>query len=183
MKFGVADNTFFNVKDADGVIGLAHYYEDESYSFIHMLNESKITDSISFSFKFDTASDKKSIIGKLIIGKHNDFESNNIVACSLLTLKGDLNSFWSCEISGFGLNNSYNEIKSKKSFNNFIFDSNTNIIVLPLDYLNDIENDLDKINCTKKKEKNGRFSLQCLSNGLPNLQLNIVEIFLLFRNN
>ena len=173
MKFGVADNTFFNVKDADGVIGLAHYYKDESYSFIHMLNESKITDSISFSFKFDIASDTKSITGKLIIGKHNDFESNNTVTCPLLTLKGDLNSLWSCEISGFGLNNSYNEIKSTKSFNNFIFDSGTNIMVLPLDYLNDIENDLDKINCTKQKEENGRFSLQCLSNSLPNLKLNI----------
>lgn len=173
MKFGVADYTHFNVKDADGVIGLAHYYKDESFSFIHMLNESKITDSISFSFKFDAAPDKKSFIGKLIIGKHNDFESSNTVTCPLLTLEEDYNHFWSCEISGFGLNNSYNEIKSTKKFSNFIFDSGTNIMVLPLDYLNDIENELYKINCTKKKEVNGRFSLQCLSESLPNLKLNI----------
>ena len=49
--FGVAQKTKFNI-DADGIIGLAHYYANEEFSFIHRLKYHKIIDSLSFSLKF-----------------------------------------------------------------------------------------------------------------------------------
>ena len=53
VKFGAADVTDFEVEGGDGIIGLAHDYDDEELSFIHMLKKSKVTDSIIFSFKFE----------------------------------------------------------------------------------------------------------------------------------
>ena len=56
MKFGAANrisisgNSYGN---ADGVIGLGHYYEDEQLSFMHMLKQYNITDSKIFSIKLD----------------------------------------------------------------------------------------------------------------------------------
>ena len=52
VYFGVAQKTLFNV-DADGIIGLSHYYQQEEESFIHMLKNAQIIDSTAFSFKFN----------------------------------------------------------------------------------------------------------------------------------
>ena len=143
IKFGGANQTDFEVHDCDGIIGLAHdYTKDYDISFIHMLKKYSITDSTKFSFKFlDETS------GKLVIGEHEDFSSSNAVTCPLKTLKGDANLFWVCEVSGFGLKNSKEEIKSSNSYN-IIFDTGTNFILLPIGYYYDMKDKLKNFGCT-----------------------------------
>ena len=143
IKLGVAKKTDFSVYDCDGIIGLGHDYSDKNdFSFIHMLKKSGITDSTKFSFKFI---DEKS--GKLIIGEHDDFSSSNAITCPLKTLKGEANSFWVCEVDGFGLINKKEEIKSLNSYN-IIFDTGTNYILLPLQYYNDMKDKFKNFGCT-----------------------------------
>lgn len=161
IKFGVADKTDFGVNDCDGIIGLAHDYKDYDISFIHMLKKYSITDSTIFSFKF---TDNKS--GKLIIGQHDDFSSSNAATCPLKTFEGEANYFWVCEVSGFGLKNTKEEIKSLNSFN-IIFDTGTNFILLPIKYYYDLKDKLKNFGCsTTYKEK--ELQLVCInSKNLP----------------
>ena len=105
MKFGVAtriNNPEVEYGNADGVIGLGHYYEDEQLSFIHMLKYYNITDSKLFSIKLDNVTDLEEgeATGSLYIGKHEDFSSKNTKTCSLI--KGS-NGFWAFQIDGIGL--------------------------------------------------------------------------------
>ena len=129
LKFGVADNTNFRGNKAHGIIGLAHYYEDETYSFIHSLIENHIIDSKMFSFKY-----KEDILvgitAKFILGKHNDFLSKKTVTCPLIQLPGISNKFWACKMSSFGIKYS-NYQKEVKQKHNIIFDTGSNEIILP----------------------------------------------------
>ena len=147
IKFGVADETELGVENGDGIIGLAHYYKQEDESFIHMLKKAEITDSMAFSFKFNEDNENDQY-GKMYIGKHDDFSNNNTVTCPLLTYKGEANLFWGCEISGFGLRNSNYDFTFSKSYINIIFDTGTNVILLPMDFYRDIQNSLSKLGCT-----------------------------------
>ena len=144
VKFGVAYKTNFDVDNGDGIIGLSKYYEDENLSFIHMLKKYKLTDSLSFSFKFESDL-SLGMSGKLIIGKHKDFSSNETLNCPLVQFsKSD--HFWACEVNSFGMENLNYKIETNRS-NNFMFDTGTNIIVLPTEYLNDIKKDLKNFGC------------------------------------
>ena len=82
MAFGAADETDFEVEGSDGIIGLAHKYYEESLSFIYMLKNAKVIDSLCFSFKFD-GNIKAPMSGKLILGKHKDFSSSKTKSCPL----------------------------------------------------------------------------------------------------
>ena len=139
--FGVATETNFSVEGADGILGLAHYYIDKSTSFIYRLYEEKIVNSKQFSFKFGENINYGQM-GKLFIGKHADFSSSDTAKCPLINSK-PLNEYWACKLSRFGLKNSKNVIKNSNSiFFDVIFDTGINFIVLPLDYLEDIQNNL-----------------------------------------
>ena len=70
MKFGVADTANFIVDQCDGIIGLSKEYKYNELSFIHMLKEKGITDSLSFSVKFDSDIIEPNIEGTMYIGKH-----------------------------------------------------------------------------------------------------------------
>ena len=169
IQFGVADKTQLNVDKGDGIIGLAHYYPDESLSFIHMLKKAGITNSISFSMKLDY----KKKAGSLYIGRHDDF--SDAITCPLLTFQGMSNIYWVCEISGFGLRNAQHEISSSRSFNNIIFDTGTNFILLPMQYYEDIKDSLKVFGCGSRKTDK-YLSIYCsVSNtdDLPNLTLKI----------
>ena len=145
IKFGAAEETDFNVEDSDGIIGLAHYYEDESLSFIHMLKKYKITDSLSFSFKFEKDL-SIGMSGKLIIGKHEDFSSDKVATCPLLKLDGNANIFWACEMSSFGMENSKYQDDYQKNYQ-VIFDTGTNIIMLPKSYYFNMERKFRQSGC------------------------------------
>ena len=172
MKFGVAEETEFNIKNTDGLIGLAHYYKDESLSFMEMLCKANNINTHQFSFKFPLNAQLNKTMGQFFIGKHKDFESNKTITCPLLHLEGDYKLYWSCEINGLGLKNKNGELTMTKSFNKFIFDTGTNLVVLPLEFFNKIENDLNKINC-KKIEINNVIKIECQEDDLPSLTFNI----------
>ena len=145
IKFGAAEETDFNVEDSDGIIGLAHYYEEENLSFIHMLKKYKITDSLSFSFKFEKDL-SIGMSGKLIIGKHEDFLSDKVATCPLLKLDGNSKIFWVCEMSSFGMENSNYKNNYQKNFK-IIFDTGTNIIMLPKSYYLNMERTFYQSGC------------------------------------
>ena len=173
MKFGVADMTDFNIKNVDGVLGIAHEYKDESLSFMKMLLKANNINLNQFSFKFPSNNiTLNGTIGQLLIGKHKDFESNKVVTCPLLADKMSENGYWICEISGLGLKNNKGELNITKSYKKFIFDTGTNLLTLPMDFLKQIEKDLDKIGC-RKKNLNGSTRIECLKENYPSLTFNI----------
>lgn len=149
IKFGAAKKADFAVYNCDGIIGLSHdYSSNNEISFIHMLKKANIIDSTKFSFKFIGENS-----GKLILGEHDDFSKSNAVTAPLITLKGEANLFWVCEVSGFGLVNTNEQIKSLKSYN-IIFDTGTNFILLPIQYYYDMKEKLKDFGCTTTyKEK------------------------------
>ena len=168
VKFGVANKTDLDVDNADGIIGLSNYYEDENLSFIHMLKKYNLTDSLSFSFKFENDL-IIGMTGKLIVGKHKDFSNNETVTCPLLH-SSKSNNFWACEINSFGIENSNHKIESQRDYN-FIFDTGTNIIILPLEYYNDIKNELNKFGCETFGTQ--YIQIKCSYNNRVNFKLKI----------
>jgi len=174
--FGVATQTDFSVDGADGIIGLANYYDDKSKSLIYRLYEEKITNSKQFSFKFGENINTGQT-GKLFIGKHEDFSSSDTVKCPLIysKTKPALNSFWTCKLSKFGLKNSNNVIKiSNDIATDVIFDTGTNVIILPIAYLEDIKEDLKDFECEDYLEKDS-YQLKCKNNAktLPDFRFEI----------
>ena len=158
MAFGVADKTEFEVEDCDGIIGLAHMYYDESLSFIYMMKNAKVIDSLSFSFKFD-GSIKAPMSGKLILGKHNDFSSSKTKSCPLKSTGSTSDIYWTCEVSSFIVKNSGSKAQSNKKYD-IIFDTGTNMIMLPLGYYQDLQSNIKKLGCTTIFSNN-YYLIQC----------------------
>ena len=144
MKFGVANRSEFTIKNASGIIGLGRKYSHENMSFIHMLKKNEVTDSEIFSIKFEGEIDNVHSEGKLYFGNHEDFSSNYSVSCPLVK---ESNYYWICKLDEFSLKKEEIELKSSKSVN-IVFDTTIDKIILPMEYLNDIKNDLTKMNCS-----------------------------------
>ena len=167
-----------NYGKADGVIGLGHHYEDEEMSFMHMLKQYNVTDSKLFSIKLENVTDieEEDATGKLYIGKHEDFSSKNTVTCPLITDDEESDMFWTFQIDGISLKKSNNEAKSSKSIK-VILETATNYLLLPYDYLRDIEKNLTDMNCDVYQEnRRSYYEIRC-SGGenvtLPDFRLNI----------
>ena len=173
MKFGVANITDFYVSGGDGIIGLAHYYNDKSLSFIHSLYEAGITNSKKFSFKFgeDISSGQK---GKIIIGKHDDFSSSEVVSCPLINFKSNADIFWACQVTSFGLKNNNYEIKAAIN-KNLIFDTGTNAIILPLETLYQLKDGFSKFGCDVYLQSDQKTNqIRCKNNeNVPNFRFEI----------
>ena len=183
LKFGVAKNALFDFEEADGIIGLSRYNEEMSTSFINMLYTEKIIDSKKFSLKF--ASNNMQIpMGKLFIGKHDDFNKKNAFSCDLVESYSEQRYFWTCELKSFQLKNSISLISTNHTIN-IIFDTGTNFIFLPYEYLQQLEPNLEQTGCKIaeytddiEKEKNNmdnlgiknQFRLVCSTYNLPNIQ-------------
>ena len=158
LKFVVASETDFNVEGVDGIIGLGLNYRDKTTSFIQMLKEGGVTDSMKFSFKFNNFAVGE--VGKLYIGKHKDFNSDTAY-CPLLATTYSKFSFWMCTMTSFGIKTSLFEQTSKKSYD-IIFDTGTNFIILPLEYLNDLKSTLSKFNCREfQSDSLSSFQIAC----------------------
>lgn len=173
MKFAVVTEGDLNFIDTDGVIGLGHSYKDEQLSFIHMLKYYNITNSKVFSFKFENGI-KVGSTGKFYIGKHEDFSSDKSITCPLSKFNGS-DAYWYLKVNGFSLKIGNKELKSSKKFN---FNLNTAYqVVLPMDYLNDIEKNLSDFNCTTYQDNKypDYYQLKCsLTNGtLPDFKFKI----------
>ena len=162
MKFGVADNTDFEVNGADGIIGLAHMYYDSSLSFIHNLKNSKIIDSLSFSFLFEGEIDIP-MSGKLILGKHKHFSNKNVTTCPLINKGETTDIYWACEISSVVIENLNSEKSTSNKKYNIIFDTGTNRIMLPLAYYEDLKSKIKKYGCSGIRESSG-YLIECPNN-------------------
>lgn len=178
LKFGVAKTAKFDFSQADGIIGLSRMNNDKTSSFISMLYESKIIDSKLFSFKF--ASNNLHLpMGKFFIGKHSDFSKKNSFSCDLLDNNFQNYYYWTCELKSFLLQNSAYTLSTNHTIS-IIFDTGTNFIFLPYEYLKEMEKDLPKIGCKiieyeEKQEKSYNqdqptYRLVCNSNNLPQFQ-------------
>jgi hypothetical protein len=181
LKFGVAKLAKFEFSEADGIIGLSRSHNEITTSFISMLYESKIIDSKLFSFKF--ASNSLDIpMGKFFIGKHADFSKKNSFSCDLLSNNYRNAYYWTCELTYFGLYNSANGFTTYSNFSiPIIFDTGTNYIFLPYEYLREMEKDLNHFRCKiseyeeeEEKDKyennnsqNRQYRLICPSNNVP----------------
>ena len=170
LVFGAATETDFSVHEVDGIIGLSRIYGDNSKSFIHMLCRSGITNSKIFSFKLGLNISTENG-GKFYIGKHKDFNKDNVVTCEMTNSNNFEKNLWGCEMSSFSMINFNKTIKitSKKKVS-VIFDSGTNAIFLPLYYLEHMAKDLEKINCSTNKESINRYQLLCFGE-IPDFHL------------
>ena len=168
VKFGAATKTDLNVNKGDGIIGLAHQYDDEKLSFIHMLKKAKVTDSKAFSIKYEENEKKY----KLIIGKHKDFSSGDSVTCPLLKFIGQANIFWGSEMTALGMENKNYNAEAKKSCI-VIFDTGTNFIILPKEYYLKLQKNLDKFGCKGYTEDNKSIQLKCSKENRVDFRLKI----------
>ena len=160
MNFGVADTAKFTVDQCDGIIGLSKDYADERLSFIHMLREHGNTDSLVFSVKFESQEFEPYAQGVMYIGEHSDFSKKEAVSVPMVFQANKI--FWACELSSFGLKN--NDYYSHSDYEtNLIFDTGTNVIILPLKYYQDVLKDLTKFGCGSLLSNNG-YQIFCGSN-------------------
>ena len=171
LRFGAAEGTDFNVKEADGIIGLSKIYDDYSKSFIHMLCKGHVTKSLIFSFKLGLNLASKDS-AKFYIGKHDDFNKDNVVTCEMKNTDYFEKNLWACEMTSFSMVNYNKTIKltSEKKFS-ILFDSGTNVIFLPLYYLQQISDDLTKLNCYIIKNDIRRYQILCKGEHLPDFHL------------
>ena len=144
-----------------------------------MLKYYNITDSKLFSIKLDNVTDLEEgeATGSLYIGKHEEFSSKNTKTCPLI--KGS-NGFWAFQIDGIGLKKSNKEIKSSKRNCTVILKTTTDALILPYEYLSDIEKNLSDINCNTFKEEE-YYGIRCPKENndtLPDFRLNINGTFL-----
>ena len=166
VKFGVATETVLDVDNGDGIIGLAHDYDDENLSFIHMLKKGKVTDSKAFSIKIEGSK------GKLIIGKHKDFSSDDAVTCPLLRFIGQGNIFWGGQMTAFGMENSKHSEETKKTYT-VIFDTGTNFIILPKKYYLNLQKNFGKFGCSGTTEDSKSYQLKCSKDNRVDFKLTI----------
>lgn len=190
MKFGAATSVGRRVEvdDADGIIGLGHYYKDEQLSFLHMLKKYNITNSTLFSLKFNDKIEEGAT-GDLYIGKHEDFSSKNSVTFSLTKFNNNSNASdfiigWNIQINGFSLKKGNNEFKYSKNCD-ILFDTSHNYIVLPYEYLDDIRSNLSDIDCSPDDTDETNIRLKCLASNdtLPELRLKINGTTLMIPSN
>ena len=186
IKLGLAKKALFDFEEADGIIGLSRFNENMETSFINRLYTEKIIDNRMFSLKF--ASNNLHIpMGKMFIGKHNDFNKKNAFSCDLLENDEDSKYFWTCQLKYFALVNNNIQLISNNYTINIIFDTGTNFIFLPFEYIKEIEPDLNKLGCRivefKEATKEGNnfealglakeYRLICSSYDLPKIQFKL----------
>jgi len=170
FKFGAASETKFISDEIDGMMGLAYDYEEENLSFLSSLKKSGITDSLSFSISIDEDYTK----GTIYLGKHEDFSKNETISCPLKFDK--YKTYWAYNIKSLIMNNTLNEIKSEKTFQ-VIFDTSSNVIVLPVLFFNDIKDKLNYFECkyiTYGDLDSLTYTLACTNEEkLPNIKLKL----------
>ena len=180
VKFGVASETNFDVEGADGIMGLAKKYEATEYSPIWIMAANKDISSKSFSIKYFSDDNVQMYLGD----EHEDFkDENNTSTCQLLHHTTYDNLVWTCKLYSFGLiNNNIGTMSNVSCGFNFLFDTGSNIMMLPYETLKSLENDLPKYNCSTAKGKNGHQILCEDENNLPDVFIEVGN-YALFLNN
>ena len=145
--FGSANTSIFDVEGSEGIMGLARTYSQYLFSPIFTLKHNNIIKYSSFSFNY------KNNNLYFYAGKpHNDFSSKNTATCNLLSKSAYEKLLWACNLEGFGLiNNIYDKNDEQNvivdTSVSVIFDTGTNIFVLPYSILESLSEKLRKFNC------------------------------------
>lgn len=170
-KFGVASSIEFDVEGADGIMGLAKKYTEDAFSAIWTLYNQNMLSSKSFSIKYFSEEKVEMYLGD----EHEDFEDmNNTSTCQLLNRTTYDNLVWTCKLYSFGLISYDNKTKINASCGyNFLFDTGSNLMMLPMETLKHLENDLGKYNCYSAQGKNG-YQILCEDiNNLPHIFIEV----------
>ena len=147
--FGSANNSIFDVDGADGIMGLAKTYPNYLYSPLLILKKNGIIKTSSFSFKYNNKN--KQII--FYVGKpHSDFNTDNVASCNLLSKSYYEKLLWACQLNTFGLLKNINNIKDEENIFaeediSIIFDTGTNLMILPYYFIYSLKEKLRKFNC------------------------------------
>lgn len=180
IKFGVASQTYFDVEGADGIMGLARHYSDKQFSKIWMMASKGAISSKSFSFKFISEESVEMYLGD----EHSDFQQeNNTVQCKLLNDGTYQKLLWTCRLYQFGLYSKSNITKNATTSCGypFLFDTGSNVMMLPLETLEQLANDLSRFNCRKyynTEDKDYRIACED-KNNLPNFMIEVGDHFIL----
>ena len=177
LKFGAADKTDFNVKGADGIMGLAKRYNSNEYSAIFTLYAKKFIPNKSFSFKYLNEKEVEMYLGE----EHSDFSNeNNTAQCQLLHKTTYDNLLWTCKLYKFGfLSEDMERNVTSPCGYNFLFDTGSNIMILPLETLENISRNLSQFNCTVATTSNGQQIFCTNSKNLPNVYIEVGNHYLI----
>lgn len=179
LKFGAAVKTDFNVKGADGIMGLARKYSSNDYSAIFTLfvKNDKVNTK-SFSFKYIKDKEVEMYLGE----EHSDFSNeNNTAQCQLLHKTTYDNLLWTCKLYKFGfLSDDKKKNVTSPCGYNLLFDTGSNIMILPLETLDNISRNLTQFNCSVATTVNGQqiFCTNVLKN-LPNIYIEVGNHYLI----
>ena len=163
ILFGSANNSIFEVEGAEGIMGLAKYYSYYLLSPILTLKKNGVIKSTSFSFKYDNKKDKLFFFAG---DAHSDFSTKNVAFCNLLNTNNYEKMLWACKLNSFGLiKNLSNIIDNEenmiiKADISVILDTGTNLIILPYNLINNLEEKLMKYNCILGHSDQDEFSSQ-----------------------
>lgn len=150
ILFGAATETYFEVKGADGILGLARTYTKYIYSPIWTLQTKGYIDSKSFSFKYYDDNKIEMYIG----AEHEDFkDTNHTASCQLLHQSVYDNLLWTCKLYNIGFKDQSGKIIASTSCGfNFLFDTGSNLMRLPKKTLDGVLDNLKGLGCYKHTE-------------------------------
>lgn len=150
IKFGVASKTNFDVDGADGIMGLAKRYTLDQSSKIWTMYNKNLISSKSFSFKYFPEDYVEMYLGDEHPDFNNEIYPNNTADCQLLNQGTYDKLLWTCRLYDFGLISEDNKKNISTSYKqSFLFDTGSNIMMLPLQILTNLENQLSQFNCYK----------------------------------
>ena len=177
LKFGAAVKTDFNVKGADGIMGLAKKYNSNEYSSIFTLNVKGRIPKKSFSFKYLNDKQVEMYLGE----EHSDFSNeNNTAQCQLLHKTTYDNLLWTCKLYKFGfLSEDMERNVTSPCGYNLLFDTGSNIMILPLETLENISRNLSQFNCSVATTINGQQIFCSNKNYLPNIYIEVGNHYLI----
>ena len=184
MHFGVASKLDFNVQGADGIMGLARKYSDVSQSAIITMKNKKIIPSSGFSFKYDPHYSRQ--VEMFIGDEHEDFSHKNTATCQLLSKTNLDNIFWTCKLYNFGLiDMDRTKNATAQAGFNILFDTGSNICILPTSILTSISNELSQFNCNKATSvKDGMEYIVCKDrNNVPDIFIEVGDNYIFLDSN
>lgn len=178
IKFGAASETLFDVKGADGIMGLAKKYSDNFYSPLWTLYSKGIISSKSFSFKYFS---KTRGVEMYLGDEHSDFQNvENTAQCQLLSNTAYDNLLWTCKLYNFGLTSQdhLTNITAECGYN-FLFDTGSNTMILPMETFNLLYKNLDVFDCEKAENEYG-VQIVCPDNdNLPDIFIEVGNHYLI----
>jgi hypothetical protein len=129
-------------ENLDGILGLGYYYEDFEkdaidFSLIDQLKNKNLINKKLFTQLYTEEKKGKMYIGDLPYEIKNDME--NYGTCNTIKYRGiRLNPRWECTLSQVFIGDKYNTSIILNIYNNALFDTGTNVIISPSNFLDEL---------------------------------------------